>query len=118
MRCRWIIRDCIFQLSSGSAIRVQGPDWQAVPLQQGAFSTQVVVRDCVFIRCDQAITNWADWTSVTDSWITTSENMTDKAVFENHDRLFLTNILGTQSPNPAASSHSFNHHALATPASG
>lgn len=38
--------------------------------------------------------NWADWTSVESSWVTSSPEMSGKAVFENHDRLFLRDVLG------------------------
>ena len=39
------------------------------------YSTQLTIRDCKFIGCNQVLVNWADWTTVEDCWITTAPNM-------------------------------------------
>ena len=42
------------------------------PLPQvGSYSSQVIVRDCVFHENDQALVVWSDWGSFSDSWIST-----------------------------------------------
>ena len=37
---------------------------------------------------------WSDWAVFSDSWISTSCDLRDAAVIENHDKLFISNILG------------------------
>ena len=73
----------------------------------GSFSTQVDVSRCLFEGCNQAMVNWADWTTVEKSWVTTSTTQAlDTAVFENHDRLFLRDILGVpREPGQTAASN-------------
>ena len=66
-------------------------DW---PEQVGSFSTQVVIRDCEFKKNVQSLVVWSDWASFSDSWITSSPNMSDAAVIENHDKIMISNILG------------------------
>ena len=107
--------------TAGAAIHIVGPDCQGCPIgvgncpgagpasttgavdplcarvrwpQSGSYSSQVVIRDCIFKECDQAVVNWADWATFSDSWISSSCAMQDKAVIENHDRLFISNICG------------------------
>ena len=52
------------------------------------------MRDCVFHENYQALVVWSDWGSFSDSWISTSATMRNKSVVENHDKLFVQNILG------------------------
>jgi hypothetical protein len=120
-----LVDDCSFLYASGAAVRLLEPSAELWPpnvgkrpatfsgggvggdLGQrpsakhglarfgGSFSTHVAVQRCMFQECNQALVNWADWTTVDNCWVTTSMAMTnDTAVFENHDRLFLSNILG------------------------
>lgn len=100
-----LVERCTFHSSSGPAVLTQKPTpgvrggarWPASQAlrNRGTFSTQVTIRDCKFIGCNQALVNWGDWTTVEDCWVTTSPSMTnDTAVFENWDRLFLKWILG------------------------
>ena len=98
------IVDCEFNGATGVAIRNMGPSCDQpgcpVPSLVGSFSTQLVVRDCVFAFCDQALVSWSDWGVLADSWVTTSPNMTDKAAIENHGRLKVSNILGVPENPP------------------
>ena len=62
------IASCTFHSSAGSAIRTQKPTpghrgsstWPTnQPLRnRGTFSTQITVRDCKFIGCNQVLINW------------------------------------------------------------
>lgn len=80
-----LIEKCGFYYSNGVAIK----------MLKGTASTQVTVKDCIFIECDQVFHNWCDWSRITDCWITTSRAMKDKAVIENRGGcLFIENILG------------------------
>jgi hypothetical protein len=94
------IEDCAFHNSSGAAIWTEQPlsartNEGGALLNRGTFSTQLTVRDCKFVGCNQALVNWMDWTTVSDCWVTTSPRMTSStAIFENWDRLFLKRILG------------------------
>ncbi len=116
-----LIDDCTFVASAGAAIRLLEPSYENWPAAvgmhpgrrgspkhdlvkfSGSFSTHVAVSRCVFQGCSQVLVNWADWTTVDKSWVTTSETQPlDSAVFENHDRLFLSDILGV----PRESGHS------------
>jgi hypothetical protein len=65
-----VIENCEFYYSRGVAVKIL----------KGTYSTQVTIRDCVFIECDQVFINWSDWSRITDCWITTSKAMKDKAV--------------------------------------
>ena len=107
-----VIEDCAFYTASGAAIRMIEPSRDLQPANVGmapenrgaphhtlamfggSFSTHLIIRDCVFDGNNQVLVNWCDWTKLSDSWVTTSAMMTNStAVFENHDRLFLSNIL-------------------------
>ena len=88
-----------FQYSSGAAISLLPPQNTTAGFFKGSFSTQVIVRECKFLQNDQVLVNWADWTSMTDCTIDTSPFMDDKAVLENHDRLFLSNIFASPHVN-------------------
>lgn len=102
------ISDCSFAFAGGTAIRIVGPSCNDPSCPEphplvGSFSSQVVIRDCAFKRNIQALVVWSDWASFSDSWITTSCNMSDQAVIENHDKLFISNILGV--PQNRVSEH-------------
>jgi hypothetical protein len=47
---RIIIEKCAFYSAAGTAVRVR----------EGSNSTQISIRDCVFIQCDQALVNYCD----------------------------------------------------------
>ena len=93
-----LIHDCEFDSATGAGIHIMGPSCPEpscpAPNFLGSYSTQVVIRDCKFHHCDQALINWADWTTMEQCWISSSYTMQDKAVIENHDKLFLRDILG------------------------
>jgi hypothetical protein len=79
----------------GKAAHLRGPPHHTRASFHGSFSTQVTVTQCRFIECAQAVINWADWTVVDTSWVTTSPTMPNNtAVFENHDRMTLAHIVG------------------------
>lgn len=94
------MNDCEFADSSGAAIRIVGPSCAGCPFgvddcpgntcpldphpQVGSYSSQVVVKDCIFKGSNQALVVWSDGASFSNSWISTACNMTDKAVVENH----------------------------------
>lgn len=94
------ISDCTFAFATGTAIRIIGPSCPdpSCPADPhphvGSFSSQVIIRDCQFKKNIQALVIWSDWGSITDCWITTSSNMSNLAVIENHDKLMVANILG------------------------
>jgi hypothetical protein len=92
------IHDCEFFNAEGVAINIMGPSCAAAkcppPVFAGSFSTQLVVRDCKFNHCDQALVNWCDWSTMEQCWISSSCTMEDKAVIENHDKIFLRDIVG------------------------
>ena len=92
------IHDMQFYEAAGAAIHTIGPSCMEAdcpqPAFQGSFSTQLVVRDCKFHHCDQALINWCDWSTFETSWISTSCTMEDKAAIENHDKIFLRDIVG------------------------
>jgi hypothetical protein len=104
------VNDCTFAYAGGAAIKIVGPSCQGCPAgvddcvdahcpadphpQTGSYSSQVVVKDCVFSRNYQALVVWSDWASFEDSWISTGCELHDGAVIENHDKLFIRNILG------------------------
>lgn len=79
----------------GKASHLRGPPHHTLESFHGSFSTQMTVRECRFVECAQAVVNWADWTLVESVWVTTSPSMpNDTAVFENHDRMVLSHIVG------------------------
>jgi hypothetical protein len=104
------VNDCTFEHATAAAIKIVGPSCQGCPVgvddcpnttcppdpnpQTGSYSSQVIVTDCVFSRNFQTLIVWSDWAVLRDSWISTSCNLTDGAVIENHDKLFISNILG------------------------
>ena len=56
---------CEFRESNGVAVKNIGPSCNApscpAPAFVGSFSTQLVVRECVFWHCEQALVTWSDW---------------------------------------------------------
>ena len=94
-----VIAQSGFYYSKSAAIRLMEPN--ETTGFRGSFSTQFVVRECKIISCDQALVNWADWTSMQDCTIETSINMTGKAVLENHDRLYMNNIFASPRNDPS-----------------
>jgi len=87
---RIIIDRCVFQNAAGCAVFVR----------EGTNSTQLTVTNCVINYCDQALVNWCDMARVTDTWVTTSPTMQNKAVFENHGILLLEHVLGVPLVDP------------------
>ena len=82
---RIVIEKCAFYNATGTAVRVR----------KGSNSTQITIRDCVFIHCDQALVNYCDVARLSDSWISTSPKMKDKAAIENRSGcLLLEDICG------------------------
>ena len=94
------ISDCQFANSSSAAIRIVGPSCEGPTCPSdshplvGSFSSQVIVRDCEFHKCMQALVVWSDWASFSDSWITGHPDMTNMAIIENHDKIMISKILG------------------------
>lgn len=108
-----LVSDCSFDFAASAAIRLlepsrelqpasvgkphhrRGPPTHALTNFSGSFSTHVAIRECVFTECAQVLINWADWTSMDAVWITSATAMPDDtAVIENHDRLWMSNVLG------------------------
>jgi hypothetical protein len=101
---RITIDKCAFYNAAGVAVR----------LRKGSNSTQVSIRDSVFIGCDQALVNWCDMTSMADCWIYSAKTMKDKAVIENHDCLILENICGVPAVNPQNDQRWIDNHGIVT----
>ena len=75
--------------------RFYGASGVAVTMDKEGYSTQLKIRDCVFVEPDQALVSYADETNMTDCWITSSRTMRDKAVIENRGgRMVLEKVLG------------------------
>ena len=85
------IEKCHFYCAGSAAIRT-GTDLK---------STQLVIKDCVFIAALQVLINYCDKTSMENCWITTSPDMQDMAVIENYDVLHVENLLGVPLVNLA-----------------
>lgn len=81
---------CQFYHTTGPAIEMEEP----------SNSTLLVIRDCLFIHCDQVLVNRCDKAVVQDCWISTSRNMKNRAVFENRGMLHLERVLGVPALNP------------------
>jgi len=89
---RLLIEDCAFYESADAAIR----------LRKGSNSSQVHINDCTFLACEQTLVNHCDMTVLSNSWITTSRTMQNKAVIENHGILLMENSVGAPAVNPDA----------------
>ena len=82
---RILVEKCAFYNADGTAVKVR----------KGSNSTQISIRDCVFIGCDQAFVNYCDMATLSDSWIYSSKQMKNKAVIENRNGcLLLESICG------------------------
>ncbi len=57
-------------------------------------STLLKVTNCIFYGCDQMLRNTCDKAILSDSWVTTSGKMKNKAVIENYGTLHMVNVLG------------------------
>jgi len=97
-----MITDCTFDFAAGAAIRLlepsrdqqpdrvgkpahlRGPPTHGLRSFGGSFSTQVIIRDCVFNEPNQALVNWADWTSMDNCWITSSRAMPNNTAVHVH----------------------------------
>jgi hypothetical protein len=102
---RIIIEKCAFYNASGTAVRVR----------EGSNSTQLTVRDCVFAHCDQALVNYCDVARLSDSWISTSPKMKDKAAIENRSgSLLLEDICGVPAVNPENDQRWIDNYSVVT----
>lgn len=87
---RIVIEKCAFYNAAGTAVKVR----------EGSNSTQISVRDCVFIHCNQAMVNYCDMAELADSWISTSPSMKNQAAIENRSGcLLLEDICGVPAVN-------------------
>ena len=96
------ITGCLFANASSAAIRTIGPGWWSDddgesdapdPYFRGTASTQVTVKDSQFYHNEQAVVNWCDQMVLEDIWVEGAPGPR-KALFENHDKLFLQRMLG------------------------
>ncbi len=78
------VEKCHFQCASDCAVRIQ----------PGSNSTQLNIRDCMFIYNNQALVNYCDMARFCDSWLYTSPFMMNQAAVVNHGVLLMENILG------------------------
>jgi len=78
------VRDCHFKNSAGAAVQ----------MRKGSNSTFFKVANCVVINCQQAVINHCDMAVISDCWISTSREMKNKAVIENHGVMHVENLLG------------------------
>jgi len=76
--------DCWFYKSSGVAVQ----------FREKSNSTFGLVEKCLFSECMQAFVGYTDQMVLRDSWVTSSLEMKDKAVIENHGWLICENIVG------------------------
>ena len=86
-----VIENCEFYAATGVAVKM-------LPTTR---STQLTIKDSIFIGCDQVFHNHCDWSRITDCWITTRSTMSHKAVIENYGSLFFENIVGVPLVTPA-----------------
>ena len=85
-----LINECRFYAAAGVA----------VIMDKGSASTQLKIRDCVFVEPEQALVCHNDETNVTDCWITSARKMENKAVIEARGgRMVLEKILGVPLAN-------------------
>ena len=88
----FLIHDCSFWNASGVAINTMNANQTGAA--GGSASTQLVVRDCKFNECNQVLINNCDWSTMEQCWIEASCGTGARGVIENHDTLFLRDILG------------------------
>ena len=101
------VSDCLFANASSAAIRTMGPAWWDAaaaedqgPYFRGTASTQFTVRSSQFYSNEQVAVNWVDQMVVEDVWVERAgpNGSYGKALFENHDRLYLSRMLGVPQP--------------------
>jgi len=78
------VMDCKFHHSSGPAVL----------FRKGSNSTFLIIKDCLFTSCRQALISHTDWTTLRDTWITSDKDMDNMAVIENYGFMTLDNMLG------------------------
>lgn len=84
------IMDCKFHHSTGPAVQ----------FRKGSNSTFLIIKDCVFTWCRQALISYTDWTTMRDTWIRTDPRMDHMAVIENRGAFMtLDNLLGVPRPS-------------------
>lgn len=70
-------------------------DGVGVISRKGSNSTFLNVRECVFVRCRQAVVSNCDWTTIRDCWITSDADMENMGVIVNHHgTMTVDNMLG------------------------
>jgi hypothetical protein len=80
-----IVEKCKFYNSKGAA----------VVMREKSNSTDFLVKDCVFVTCEQTLISHCDHTVLRDSWITTGRTMNNKASIENRGWFMnIENIIG------------------------
>jgi len=87
-----VIEDCAFYESADAAILIR----------KGSNSSQVHINDCTFLACEQTLVNHCDMTVLSNSWISTSRTMKNKAAILNHGILIMENSVGVPAVDPAA----------------
>jgi hypothetical protein len=88
----FLLHDIQFDNASGVAINTMNANQTAH--MGGTASTEVVVRECKFTNCTQVFINNCDWSTMEQCWIEASCDTGARGVIENHDHLFLRDILG------------------------
>ena len=99
------IERCTFSNASSAAIRTMPAtgSYHNKTAYHGSASTQVTVRTCEFFHNEQVVVNYCDTFSFLDSWVENCYMPTcskGKALFENHDTLFIERMVGV--PHPIA----------------
>jgi hypothetical protein len=97
-----IIDKCTFQKAHGVAVNIR----------KGTPSTQLLVKDCIFIHNLQVLVNYCDLAVLKDSWISTTARMKDKAVIENYNVLNVENILGVPDVDANANQRWFDNYGI------
>lgn len=87
---------CTPKITSCQFYHLTGP---AIETEEPSNSTLLVIRDCLFIQCDQVLVARCDKAVVQDCWVTSRREMKDKAVFENRGRLHIERVLGVPGVN-------------------
>ncbi len=85
---QFVIANCKFLDAAGAAIISR----------KGSNSTIMSIRECVIVRCLQAVVSNCDWTTIRDCWITSDPYMVNMAVIVNHHgTMTIDNMLGVPS---------------------
>eukprot|EP01052_Picozoa_sp_SAG31_P039002 SAG31_NODE_5319_length_2613_cov_1.815036_2_plen_575_part_00 len=111
------VSDCLFANASSAAIRTMGPGWwtgEEGVYSRGTASTQFTIKDSQFYSNEQVLVNWCDQMVVENVWVEGAgpTGSSSKALFENHDKIILSRMLGV--PHPIAGNDqrwidNFNH---------